>query len=137
MQHGLLSRISRSSIMEYHAFGIVSYVSFLNYRCISGAPCTYLVSQGRNTCKISLPNLWGERRLYSKTRPRSANPSLDAAAKGTFLRRSVVIMRPIATSVCRILEHLISLPQGDTCMHGIRNWLGPFHVPSGASFYPM
>jgi hypothetical protein len=26
MQQGLLARISRSPIMEYHAFGIVSYV---------------------------------------------------------------------------------------------------------------
>lgn len=25
MQQGLLARISRSSIMEYHAFGIISY----------------------------------------------------------------------------------------------------------------
>ena len=28
MQQGLLARISRSSIMEYHAFGIISYASF-------------------------------------------------------------------------------------------------------------
>ena len=27
--------------MEYHAFGIVSYVSFLDQRRISDTPCTY------------------------------------------------------------------------------------------------
>lgn len=29
MQQGLLARIGRSSIMEYHVFGIISYVSLL------------------------------------------------------------------------------------------------------------
>ena len=30
MQQGLLARVARSSIMEYHAFGIISYASILS-----------------------------------------------------------------------------------------------------------
>jgi hypothetical protein len=133
MQQGLLSRISRSAVMEYHAFGIVSYVSFLDYCFVSGTSNTQLLSQRRNTHKISLPNLWSERRLYPKSRPRSAHSSLDTPAQGTFIKHSVVIMLKIATPVCRILEHLFSLSQGDTCMHWVRNWRSPFNVHSGAS----
>lgn len=130
MQQGLLSRISRSAIMEYHAFGIVSYVSFLDYRCLNG---TKLFSQRRNTHKISLFDLWSERRLHPKSRSTSTHPSLDTPAQGTFLKHSVAIMLQIATPVCRILKHLFSLPQRDTCMHWIRNWRSPFNVHSGTS----
>lgn len=31
MQQGLLARISRSSVLEYHAFGIISYISLLKF----------------------------------------------------------------------------------------------------------
>ena len=42
-------------------------------------------------------------------------------------------MLQVATPVCRILEHLFSLPQGDTRMHRVRNWSSPFNVHSGPS----
>ena len=137
MQQGLLSRVSRSAIVEYHAFGIVSYV---DYRGVSGNSGTELLSQRRNTRKISLLNLWSERRLHPKSRPRSAHPSLDTPAQGMFLKHSVVIMLQIAPPVCWVLKHLFSLPQGDTCMHWVRDWCSPFNMHSGASppaFYPM
>jgi hypothetical protein len=74
-----------------------SYRMFLNYCCITGTPCTYLPSQRRNPCKISLPNLWSERRLHSRSCSGSANPSLDTAAKGTFLGHDSVIVLQTAT----------------------------------------
>lgn len=132
MQQGLLSRISRSAIMEYHAFGIVSYVSFLDYRCVAGISVAQLLSQRRNTRKISLPNMWSERRLHATPCPKSAHPSLDTPAQGTFLKHSVIIMLQTATPVCWILEYLFSLPQRDTRMHRVRNWRSTFNVHSGA-----
>ena len=90
MQQGLISRISRSSIMEYHAFGIVSYVfggmSPMEVVSLTGAA---MFCQGGTSREVPLPDLRSTGRLYPLVGQRPSHTSLDAAVEGAHSCRPV------------------------------------------------
>lgn len=126
MQQGLLARISRSSIMEYHAFGIISYVPSTSIEFLS----IYAVSQRREARGISLFDLWGPGRLYKILGRESTGVGLDKRIEGAFKPCSFAALLD-KCSVCRCIKHLDSLPERNPRLH--RNRLGrcTIHLPPG------
>ena len=132
MQQGLLARISRTSVLEYHAFGIISYVPHL--------------------LSVAAPN---HIRLGSEG-PRANRHYLICGVQGDFTRSLLmdppeylwtrqlkVCGRSIATSlagmlfvliiiaVCWRLEHVHAIHAWCAGMHRYGHWCRPVYLPSG------
>lgn len=80
MQQGLLGRISRSVVLEYHAFGIISEGPKAEYHYMICGVQGMCFPLNREILKsYSAPVL---RRLYKKSGGRCTQDSLDARAEG-------------------------------------------------------
>lgn len=97
MQQGLLGRISRSSIMEYHVFGIISWALSIFYKWVRSITCCYSESRhakyhymvaGVQGMLIQLLEKFLQivtrhpRRFHSQSCNESTQDALDSGAKG-------------------------------------------------------
>ena len=81
MRQGLLAWISRGSIWEYHAFGIVSYVC-LDLLDSHSSPTEEVALQCRRRLPIPLSYLWCAGRLHSRARGFPTKNGLDEGTQG-------------------------------------------------------